>query len=102
MKRKQLDVVYITDENYAMTTGVSLLSLLDSFADKDDLVVHIITVGVNERDRSCWEEIASDNVKLDIIDKTELIEDVKDNVYQYGYVTPASLLKSRWRYYSQC
>lgn len=41
MKMK-LDVIYATDENYAMYTGISICSLLENNKKIDELIIHIL------------------------------------------------------------
>ena len=47
-----MDIIYATDENYAMYTGISICSLYDNNKNLHDLTVHILDNGitVNSRD----------------------------------------------------
>ncbi len=48
----KLDVIYATDENYAMYTGVSLVSLLDNNKKIDKLNIHILDNAVTEESKA--------------------------------------------------
>lgn len=47
----KLDVIYATDENYAMYTGVSLVSLLENNKKIDELNIHILDNAISEESK---------------------------------------------------
>lgn len=89
-----MDVVYITDENYAMPTGISMISLLEH--NLTPLTVHIIAVNVSVQHITIWKKIAS-NYGF-ILDIKEINDDIYfENTYVCfsagGHVTSTALYK---------
>ena len=53
-----MNVIYATDENYAMYTGISIYSLYDNNRDMVSLDVHILDNGITEESKLHLNEIA--------------------------------------------
>lgn len=54
-----MNVIYATDENYAMYTGISIYSLYDNNKDLENLDVHILDNGVVEQSKQYLIDIAN-------------------------------------------
>ena len=95
MKTENFHVAYITDNNYAMPTAVSIISLLENKADNVSYVVHLILDNVSDQNRECFKEISYPNCEIDIIDAdSSFYEDIKDGSLRVGtHVSPAALIK---------
>lgn len=53
-----MDIIYATDENYAMYTGISICSLYDNNKNINDLAVHILDNGITVHSRESLVKIA--------------------------------------------
>ena len=56
----RLDVIYATDENYAMYTGVSLVSLLKNNKKIDELNIHILDNAISEESKKILSSLADE------------------------------------------
>ena len=54
----RIDVIYATDENYAMYTGISIYSLYEHNTDISDLRVHILDNYISEESKNSLQHIA--------------------------------------------
>ena len=96
MKKKILDVLYQSDNNYAVVTGVSIASLLENNRDIDELNVHLIDGGITKKNISALKKLVKSHDRtLNIIDgkaiEQQLIE-AKCRPYKGSYVTYYKLL----------
>ena len=64
--RGNMDVVYITDENYVMPTCVSVVSLYENV--KDNLNVYILCHSISERSKRMLHKLKNPNHNLILID----------------------------------
>lgn len=55
----ELNILYATDENYAMYTGISLYSLLENNTSIDDIKIHILDNAVTDDSKEKLNSIAS-------------------------------------------
>lgn len=86
------NVVYICDDKYAMPTRVSIVSLRENATN--EYTVHIITIGLNTRNRGLFLSLSTENFHI-------IIHDIEPGVYekktiditQRSHVTPTALLK---------
>lgn len=74
-----LNVVYITDENYAMPTCVTIASLMQN-TKRDKLCIYILANGISDLSKKRFGELPCANVKIEVV-----------NVHREGY---ASLSKN--------
>ena len=90
-----INLVYITNENYAMPTGISMLSLLENKAESTEVIFHIIASNVSDEHKSRWHMIVGDKAKLQVIDVNEdfYIKLNEKNLSKTEYVTPTALFK---------
>lgn len=96
LKKKILDVLYQSDNNYAVVTGVSITSLLENNKDIDELIVHLIDGGISKKNlQNTKKLVESYGRNLNVIDgkeiEKELIES-KCRPYKGSYVTYYKLL----------
>lgn len=86
-----LNVVYQTDENYAVYTGVSLYSLLENNKSADSIDVYILDGGISEFNKEKLCKLASNyNRKLQLIDTAQLdttLEKLGAPRYRGSYAT---------------
>ena len=54
----RMDVVYACDDRYAMLAGVSLISLLETNKDFEEIAIHILTTGVSDANKGKLTEIS--------------------------------------------
>ena len=93
MSVKQFHVAYITDDNYAMPTCVSIISLLENKMPDVSYVIHLIMDNVSEQNKNYFKEINYPNCEIDIIDAdSSCYQKVKDNLTNL-HVTKTALLK---------
>ena len=96
MSTKKFHVAYITDENYAMPTCVSIVSLIANKADDVSYTVHIITDNVSDQTKENFKKLNTSSCKIDIIDAdSSSYQDIKDDISKRVnlHVTLAALLK---------
>lgn len=55
-----MNIIYATDENYAMYTGISICSLYDNNKNIDDITVHILDNGITDKSRDSLMKIANE------------------------------------------
>lgn len=55
--RKELNIMYSSDDNYTSIVGVSLISLLENNMDFDKITIHFIDCGLSEKSKSILREI---------------------------------------------
>lgn len=68
---KHLDVVYVTDEDYAMPTCISMLSLVQNIAVDTKLTIHVVAINVSDEHKSIWYKTIKNNASLHIIEQHE-------------------------------
>lgn len=74
-----MNVIYATDENYAMYTGISIYSLYDNNKDLDVLDVHILDNGISEQNKMRLNNIALNfNRTINFYDANGLFDDIKN------------------------
>lgn len=54
-----MDIVYCFDDNYAMPTGVSMLSVCENNKEEDTIVFHLVSEGLNEQFKEQLKNIAA-------------------------------------------
>jgi lipopolysaccharide biosynthesis glycosyltransferase len=96
MKKKILNVLYQTDNNYAVVTGVSIASLLENNKDLDEIVIYLIDGGIVEHNLDNMKELVSKYGRtLEIIDGKDIEKKLKAmncRPYKGSYVTYYKLL----------
>lgn len=96
MNKKILDVLYQSDNNYAVVTGVSIVSLLENNRDIDELNIHLIDGGITPDNLTKIEEIArSYGRSLNVINGKQIEEKLVEancRPYKGSYVTYYKLL----------
>lgn len=96
MKRKILDVLYQSDNNYAVVTGVSIVSLLENNKDIDELTIHLIDGGITKGNlQKIKKLVESYDRVLHVIDGKEIEQQLiesKCRPYKGSYVTYYKLL----------
>lgn len=95
-KKLSLDVLYQSDNNYAVVTGVSIISLLENNRDIDDITVNLVDGGITKSNLDNIKSIVKKyNQTINIIDG-KLIEErlkaLKCRPYKGSYVTYYKLL----------
>ena len=95
-KKVILDVLYQSDNNYAVVTGVSIVSLLENNKDADKIVINLIDGGITSANMAKIKQLVEQYGRtLRIIDgealKQKLIE-YKCRPYKGSYVTYYKLL----------
>ena len=68
-----MNVMYLSDDNYAYIAGISMMSLLEN--NKDAEYIHIFLVGDNiskENKKKLYETVNSKSRQLTIIDKPDI------------------------------
>lgn len=86
-------VAYICDDNYAMPTQVSMVSLREN-ANGNYFVVHIITTGLSEQNKSILLSVANEHMIVQMHEVS--IHDYRDTISgisQRTHVTTTALLK---------
>lgn len=96
-KDTKLDILYQSDNNYAVVTGVSIVSLLENNQDISSIVIHLIDGGITKQNLAKIQQIIDSykNSSLNIIDGTEIEERLKQlncRPYKGSYVTYYKLL----------
>ena len=96
MGKKVLDVLYQTDNNYAVVTGVSIASLIENNREIDELTIHLIDGGVAEQNiKKIKQLVASHGRRLNVIDGKDIEKRLKSmgcRPYKGSYVTYYKLL----------
>lgn len=89
-----LNVVYITDENYAMPTCVSILSFIQN-TKKDKLCIYILANGISDLAKKRFEELSCASAEIKIMDvhKKEYSLLAKRISARHTYVTESALFK---------
>lgn len=94
--KKTLEVLYQTDNNYAVVTGVSIASLLENNKDLDNIVIHLIDGGITSINLDKIKElVAQYGRQLNIIDGKAIENKLKKmncRPYKGSYVTYYKLL----------
>lgn len=93
---KTLDVLYQSDNNYAVVTGVSIISLLDNNKDIDDITINLIDGGITKSNLDSIRYIVKQyNRTLNIINGDVIEKKLKElgcRPYKGSYVTYYKLL----------
>lgn len=94
--KKILDVLYQSDNNYAVVTGVSITSLLENNKDIDELTVHLIDGGITKKNIVNTKKLVESYGRtLNIIDGKEIEKQLIEadcRPYKGSYVTYYKLL----------
>ena len=93
MSVKKFHVAYITDDNYAMPTCVSIISLFENKRPDVFYYVHIITDNVSDVNKNHLMSLSYPNCKIEILDAdSSIYKNVQDNKTNF-HVSKAALLK---------
>lgn len=94
--KTNLDVLYQSDNNYAVVTSVSIISLLENNQDIDELTVHLVDGGITKDNlKNIKSIIGRYGRTIDIIDGKAIEDRLKDlncRPYKGSYVTYYKLL----------
>lgn len=71
MKKKEIAVVYITDQNYALPTCVSAVSVIVNKSVDEKIRIYIICYQVSADDIKRFQDLANEDVEIIIIEKNE-------------------------------
>lgn len=95
-EKKILDVLYQSDNNYAVVTGVSIVSLLENNKDIDELTIHLIDGGITEKNLANIKQVVKQYGRgLDIINGKAIegqLQKSSCRPYKGSYVTYYKLL----------
>jgi len=70
-----MNILYVTDDNYAMQSGISMISLLEHNKELKEVVVFIADTGISEKNRAYLKQIAeSYDRELYLISALEYVE----------------------------
>lgn len=64
----QINIVYITDQSFAMPTCVSILSVIVNMDREDNLKIFVVCDGVDESSKERFMLLESDRAKIELID----------------------------------
>ena len=96
MKKKTLDVLYQSDNNYAVVTGVSITSLLENNKDIDELNIHLIDGGITKKNIANLKKLVKQYGRtINVIDGKKIEEQLvaaNCRPYKGSYVTYYKLL----------
>ena len=91
-KKKEIPVVYATDDNYAPFLCVSLKSILDNLSEDYFLKVYILNTGLSEKNMSRIIEIAEENsedVDVEYVSVADRMDALNDKTHLRDYYTNA-------------
>ncbi len=91
-KKKEIPVVYATDDNYAPFLCVSLKSILDNLSENYFLKVYILNTGLSEKNMSRIIEIAEENsedVDVEYVSVADRMDTLNDKTHLRDYYTNA-------------
>lgn len=71
MENKLINIVYITDEGYAMPTCVSIVSLIEHKLDNEIYNINIIANSLEEHSKEILLSLKRENVDINIIDTND-------------------------------
>jgi lipopolysaccharide biosynthesis glycosyltransferase len=95
-RKKILDVLYQSDNNYAVVTGVSIASLLENNKDLDEITINLIDGGITKKNLENVETVVrSYGRNIHIIDGAKIqkqLERFNCRPYKGSYVTYFKLL----------
>ena len=75
MGKKVLNVLYQTDDNYAIITGVSMISLFEKNIHIDDINIFLLDAGIEQQNIEKIKKICNDYKRnLEIISTKEFYE----------------------------
>ncbi len=95
MTVKKFHIAYITDDNYAMPTCISIVSLIKNKLPDVSYVIHIIADNVSTQNAERFKELSCPNCEIDIIDADNAfyqeVKEIKSEIN--AHVTITALLK---------
>ena len=95
-KKSILDILYQSDNNYAVVTGVSIMSLLENNKDIDEITINLVDGGITDKNLANIKSIVQQYKRtLRIIDGKEIEErlvQLNCRPYKGSYVTYYKLL----------
>lgn len=89
--KSNIPVVFITDNNYTLPTGVAICSLVKNYMQNHILEIYIIYSELTEKNRECLMASGNDQVIIKLIhfDASDYVQYKNKSIY----VTPTSLIK---------
>ncbi len=88
---KELNILYLTDNNYAIFAGVSILSLFDNNKGIERLTVYVIDDNIAQENKNLYLKIAADYQReiifLDMSDGIRKLENLGAPKYRGSYTT---------------
>ena len=87
-----INLVYITDQNYAMPTIVSIASAIYHKKSAKNFRIYILTNGLDEHTTRMFQELKRNDVEI-IIKTLDIENFLKNNIQQTRHVTKIALLK---------
>ncbi|MCM1265224.1 MAG: glycosyltransferase family 8 protein [Candidatus Gastranaerophilales bacterium] len=88
----KIDIVMITDNNYVMPTLVAITSMIVNKMDTTNYNINILTNELTQENILLLKKCESEQIKINIIDKSEIISRFKDTK-QNRHVTTTAILK---------
>lgn len=91
MNRSILNVLYLTDDNYATYAGISIYSLFENNQDIDEIHVYVINDNISNSQQHKMKELANSyNRELSFLNMNDSIEILRENnipTYRGSYTT---------------
>lgn len=94
-----LNIMYLTDNNYAVFAGVSILSLFENNREAETITVYVIDNGISKENKAKYMEMAQlfhrDIVFLDLSSGVRKLEELGAPKYRNSYTTYLKLFAFR-------
>lgn len=88
-----MDIAMITDEGYAMPTGIAIFSLKVNRAKDSRYRIHVLGKALKEKTRERYLSMAEDGFEIDLIDVTQDAKRYKNVTINMPRVTTTALFK---------
>lgn len=91
MKKSVLNVMYLTDNNYVVFAGVSIISLFENNKNIDVINVYVIDDSIADENKKIYKQIAErygrEIIFLDLSRGLEILQEMKAPQYRNSYTT---------------
>lgn len=91
MNKEILNVMYLTDNNYVVFAGVSIISLFENNKDIENINVYVIDDSISEKNKKIYLDIANkykrNIIFLDLSKGLKILKEMKAPKYRNSYTT---------------
>ena len=93
ISNETINVFYACDDHYVKYMSVSVASLVKTASDRHTYAVHVLHTDISQENQEKLKTLQTENVSIDFIDVSHLLEKLKDNLALRDYYTSTTYFR---------